>query len=546
MKQRQSFVINSFSGLNQGSLTRGTPGAFIDGQNFLVSDDGYLRKSFGTRKTFEGHGLDGIFSLFVNDEEALRVFAAGLDSGGDVKLKMNAGGSWQEVTLASTMAALSESSMWWISYKQDAYFFNKVISGYYDSSVGSVVDLDEENKAWFLSEGGVESNYIPIRGFSPVIHFNALWLAGVGEMRNAVLFSQNFKNIFYDIYTGNLPALNFVSVGGDDSSSGATEDEITGIAEWGSDLFVGKNRSIHRIVGTGSDQYKAIPINADVGVGYGGSMQHTRAGIIWLEDRENGFWLYNGQLQNISKAKIDGFVGEIDSDGFISSGVFRGRYYYLSINASTTLVYDTEMQSWSKEDVSYGGFARYGVNRKKFVAAHNEYSTAVTQVIDPARPADYQDILKKEYVGCDIVEFLTDSGARKLEDDGSGGEELSFSAQTPFFFMEAPTSMKTFYECIVMYSSAQPELLVDLDIDGKRFYRDLKINVDPRPRFDLSHYGVDSFENIPFYTGKLLLPWEATGYSMSLIFKESSKFNLKIHNIIIYYLVKGRYSEEKE
>lgn len=529
---------------------RGDPGSFIDGKNFLVDDDSFLRKHFGSRKVYEGHSLDGIWSLYAHDEGALRLFAMGYEDfqadPTDVKLKTWYGGSWSELSLPATASGITDSKYWWTSYLSDAYFFNGTDSLFYDGDSDEVKDLNEINRQQFIDDGGDLANYAPVRGRFPVIHFNALWLAGVGEWKNTVIYSKNFSNIFYDIFQGNLPAILYVSVGGDDSASGSTEDEITCMAEWGADMFVGKNRSIHRIIGTQSIQYRAIPINSDIGAPYGNSLQKTRRGLIWLEGKENGFWMYDGQVRNISKGRMDPFLAGLWDNDFIRSGVYRSRYYYITINNSDTLIYDVDTDSWSRVDASYGGFARFGKSNKSFIAASNVFETETEGVIDPARPSEIQQVLKKEYKSCDIVEFVDGSGNRKMEADGTGGEAQEFSVQTPFFFMQNPSAMKTFHECVIMYQSAQPELTIDIDIDGKRFFRDLKVNIDPRPRFDLSLYGNASFENIPFYTAKLLLPWEATGYSISLIFRETSKFELKIQNIMIYYNLKGRYSEEKE
>jgi hypothetical protein len=401
------------------------------------------------------------------------------------------------------------------------------------------VDIDQLNRAYFLQEGGSVENYQKIAGFSPVIHFNGLWLAGKDDYRNTVIFSKNFTNIFYDIYTGNLPAINYVSIGGDDSASGATYDEITGMAEWGADIFVLKKYSCHRIIGQ-SSPYRSIPVNANIGCEHGNSIQSTKIGIIFLSNKRDGFWLYNGQLANISKPLIDDFLKDIEEYYYVRSGYLMNRYYVCSLGFRT-LVFDTDTKAWSIIEKSYNGFAESG---QYSIGVSNKYSETTTIIEDPERPGEDQEVLVITPTETDLVAF-DKSNAYELDTDGTGGEELAFEVQTPYFDMGDKGHQKVFEDLMLIVKAGEPLITIDVDVDGN-VYEDIRGAIEPRPLYNQSKYYKTEYGKIPFYEARYKLPIDATGYAISLTVKASSKVEFKLISAMIYYRITGIKSEEKE
>jgi len=545
-KRRQAIEANNFLGLNERAETRMLTQYFRSGKNFFITDDAFVEKVRGTRKIYEGHNFDEIYSLYYHKENNSVLLATGLE-GSTYKMKVYEGGSWTDKSLPSEVGSkhFDEYPVWYASYLNEPYIFTGEMSLVYQStSTKTLEDLDTINYDWFIANGGSSENYVPIRGISPIIHFNALWIAGIGDWKNIVMYTQNFNNIFYNIKTGNIPRINYKSIGGDDSAASATLDEITVMLEWGPEIVVFKNNSMHRITGYTSTQYTPIPINSDIGCKYPQSAKRMRSGIVWLDDVDSGVWMYSGGApKNISRPMVDSIIREAGPDPVVRSGVLNDRYYLLSLGRNT-LVYDTDLNSWSVQDVSYGSFARVSSKRDFFLAAKNTYTETKQSVTDPARPGEPQEVLQKIATGADILEL--DRGAkREQESDGSGGEDIDFEIVTPYLDAGSRRVKKTFYEVMVHFKSGDRVLYLDVDIDGI-LYKDLKGSIDPRPLYQEAYYNEVEFDRIPLYETKFLMPIGATGYSLSLKFHNSTGKKIRIEDYVVYFLPRSTYKEERE
>jgi len=529
--------MNEFRGLNTKVKTKFLPGFIRDGKNFIITDEGYIEKIWGSRKIYKNdeHGLLNITFLFAHKQISELIFA-----GGSGKLMKFDGGSWSEI--GSNVLA-GHNTVWPASYLEDPYFFFGDKAFYYDTSDAAWIDLDAENRQWFIDRGGDPANYVPIIGISPIIHNNAMWYAGVGEWRNTVIMAQNFTRLFYDIYTGGLPALTFQSVGGDDSASSSTFDSITNLQEWGPDAIVLKNNSIHRIAGFKYSQLQTVCISQDVGCSVPTSVKRTKAGIIFVHNLNSGIWKYDGQLTNISRPRIDSVLAEMQQQSLVRAGVFRNRYYMLSIGKKT-LVYDMDLDTWSVEDQGYGAFEYLGGNTDISIAADNIYSSTTVMVNDPERPGEPQEVLQETPTEGLIVE-IGKASARRLEEDGTGGEAIAFEVSTPFLDMGSKAFEKSFCEAMVHFKSAEPVLELDCHVDKVK-YVGMMESIDPRPRFDLAFFGHDTYDSIPLYEVKFSLPLDAMGFAASLTLKSSSIRKFRIEDILIYFIPRGSNKEEKE
>lgn len=586
--------LKQFKGLNESALLEMRPDIFIDGKNFLLNTNRSVRKSWGTRKEWSGHGLTDISKLFFHDQESILLLALG---NGKLMAYSN---DWSEIGsgLFSNYEDISIESyrknphLFWgnnSAYynvlnkgrefpKGDAYtassttanklvdedvnFYELEVTKWmrvknitddteatitevngpntltldsdimtsgdeYRFEITGFVDLDQVNKGYFLNNGGSEENYVHVAGHSPVVHLNSLWLAGRGDYKNTVFWSRNFSELFYEISAA--PYIQYVSVGGDDSASGSTFDEITSMVEFGADIIVFKKRSVHRIYGH-AEPFRAIPVHGRIGTVYPETVQLTKRGIVFLSSIDSGFWIYDGNFTNISQSMIDDFVGEIDSSRFVRSGYIKNRYYLCSIG-SQTLVYDVDTQAWSRLSNPYGSFAEQGGIS---IAASNKYSDATSTITDPQQTGD-QTVTPLDISSVDIVSF-DDTGKYERDEDGSGGSDLTFEVRTPFMDMGAPQSYKTFEELVLFVSGSKKVLEIDVDIDSVT-YEGLKGNYDPRPLYGLSKYYKTKFKDIPFYTVRFKLPFKSSGNTISITVREESGFKFNIFNGLLYFNV---------
>jgi len=603
--------LKGWRGLNEAGKLRGDPDSLIDGSNFLVDNDGGLKKSWGTRKVFEGHSLKGITSLFFHEQYSNVLFALGLDGSDVPTLKMN-DPDWR--TINNTLFA-PDDYIWRHSYRKNMYMFWGDKAAYFDflnegrafpdtaltttSTVADklvdtaadffdlgvtrwmrvhnitddtyatitavedtntlkldadimttgedyqiindgLVDLDQINKANYLDLGGDINIYQPIYGFSPIIHNNALWLAGIGDYNNSLIFTRSYTNLFYDVFTGGLPEIQFVSLGGDDSASGSTYDRVTGIAEWQSDIFATKGKSCHRVVGVGTGS-RSVLVNPKVGCEYPLSLQETKDGVIFLANRRDGFFIYNGQLTNISRPMIDDFLNRIKEWYLVRSGYFLNRYYIFS-NGTESLVFDVDTRSWSQVAKSYNDFAESG---DFSLCVSNKYSTTETTVTDdPERPGEPQQLLLLTPTTSDIVD-LDSSWTYELDADGTGGSDLEFMAKTPFLDGGSKAYQKAWDTLVLQVQTSEPVISVDIDVDGN-VYKDLRLVVDPNPLFDQAHFEKAEFASIPFFTARYSLDDIQMGYGISIKIKSTSKVDFKLINGLVYFRWSGRNSERNE
>jgi len=515
--------LRQFNGLVQAASKLGDPQAIVDGKNFLLNDDRTLRKSFGTKKIIEGHGLTNITDLFIHDDDTDLTLALG-----DDKLKVFDGGSWSQI------ATPTVDEIDFASYLKDVYYFYGDNAKYYDVSDTTVVDLDTTNNTWFLANGGTAANYISVRGHSPVVHLNKLWIPGNDEYNNSVLYTQSFNNIFYDLGTGNLPFLQFLSVGGDGSPSGSVDDEITRIFLLGSTLYALKRKSVHQLYGLGSNQFRFQVVNNTIGCEFNKSVQTTRVGAIWLESAKKGIWLFNGTFRNISRGRIDSVVESIK--GWVRSSLFQSRYYNLSWEGGT-LVYDIELDTWSKVEQPYGAMFQD-------IAASNKYTTTTTGVTDPQRPTETQQVLLRTPTSTDVVRFDV-GGAFEIEADTSAQGDLEFEVKTALLDFGNISLKKTVYEVVIQILTAEPVIYMDVNVDGK-IMENIKGAFDPRPLFGRAYYNRDEYRDIQRYPVKFLLPMSATGYSFQFTFRSDSAYYLGIDGISIFHRLRGLNGQEKQ
>lgn len=514
--------LRQFNGLVKSAEKLGDPQSIVDGKNFMLNDDRTLRKSFGTKKIIEGHSLNNITDLFLHDDDTDLSFALGQSS-----LKVHDGGSWAQI------ATPTVDSIDFTSYLKDVYYFYGDNSKYYDVSAKTVVDLDTTNETWFLANGGTAANYISVRGHSPVVHLNKLWIPGNDEYNNSVLFTQSFNNLFYDLGTGNLPFLQFVSVGGDGSPSGSVDDKITRVVTLGATLYALKKKSFHQLYGLGSNQFRFESISNSIGCQFPRSVQVTRSGIIFMEDGNKGIWLFNGSFRNISRGRIDDTVRSIS--GWVRSSVIKSRFYKLSWE-NGTLMYDIELDSWSFIEQSYGALFQY-------MGAANKYTTTTTTVTDPQRPTEPQSVLLRTADSTDIVRFDV-GGALEIEADTSDQSDLDFEVKTALIDFGNISLQKSVYEVVVQVLTAEPELYMDVNIDGK-VIKNLKGTFDPRSLYNRSYYFRDEYREIKRYPVKFLLPMSATGYSFQFTIRSNSQYYLSIDSISIFHRLRGINGQEK-
>jgi len=401
------------------------------------------------------------------------------------------------------------------------------------------VDLDQINRAWYLQNGGTESVYQPIQGLSPLIHFNALWIVGTGDYRNTLIRTKAFSNIFYDLYTGNLPAINYVSVGGDDSVSGATDDYLTGAAEWDADVFVTKRFSCHRVVGQISN-YRSVLVNPKVGCRYPETMKATKSGIIFLSNFRDGFYLFNGGLANISRPFIDKYLLRLKEGDLVCAGYVFNRYYVASLG-DITLVFDTDQNAWTVIEETYAGFAEDGTNS---ICVKNTYTTTVSQVEDPERPGEDQDVLLLTPTESNLYAFDM-GGSFEKDADGLNGSDLDFEIKTPHLDCGSKGRKKVFDRLTLLVDSGEPLVTVDVDIDG-HIYDDIRTAIDINPLWEASDYYKDDFSVKPAQAISFDLMGMQSGYTISFKIKSSSQAEFKIFGGVLYYRWTGKKTEENE
>lgn len=515
-------TLRQYNGLVQSAGKLGDPAVISDGKNFILNDDRTPRKSWGTQKVREGHGLTNIDDLFIHDDDSDLTFAHGNGS-----LEVFDGSTW------NTVQAIDSDNMDFRSYLKDVYMFYGDAAEYYDVSASAVVDLDAANQTWFLANGGTAANYAVIRGHSPVVHLNAMWIAGRDEYNNAVLRTKPYSKIFYDIGVGNLPFLQFVSVGADGSPSGSVDDEIVSMVVLNTDLYALKNKSVHRLLGLSTNQFRFQQISNTIGCKFKDSVQSTPAGMIFLEDAVRGVWMYNGSFQNISRGRVDAKLASVDADEQVRSTVLKSRWYLLTWSKGM-LVYDTQLDAWGFVECPYGALTTAtGLT----LGASNKYTTTTTTVTDPQRPTEPQTVLPKTADSTDIVQF--DLGnAFETEADGSDEESFEYEVTTSLLDFGDIDRMKAIYEVNLDVLTAQPDIYMDLIIDG-RVYADRKAVINPKPLFDRAYYAKDEYREIQRYRAKFLPPMTCSGYSIKLRFHSDTPFSFDQDAATIKYQFTG-------
>jgi hypothetical protein len=104
---------------------------------------------------------------------------------------------------------------------------------------------------------------------------------------------------------------------------------------------------------------------------------------------------------------------------------------------------------------------------------------------------------------------------------------------------------KTFCEILVAYKCADPVLNMDIFVDDLAFFG-LTGVIDPKSLFDRSMYNESHFDSAPVYRAKFLMPFDATGYMLSLRIYTTTNSRLKIENIDVFYALHGLANKEKE
>jgi hypothetical protein len=398
----------------------------------------------------------------------------------------------------------------------------------------TALSFDDWNKNYFLNNGGSVDNYVSVIGNSVAVQHSRMWLSGAGEHSNIVMFSQQFNRTFYDIGLGNLPFLQYVNVGGDESGVGSTEDEIIAIRAVGDSVLVLKGKSVHQIIGKTAIQFDSIQLTDSVGCTSKRSVITTKRGVIWFGDQ--GIWLFNGsQLQQISNPRVESIVQRYVNTGHrITASYINDRFYYLSLDTSLglektgiSLRYDLDLDVWSIEDVGY---------------------VATTDKVNKNYAISYDgsDILELEY-----------GYTREADEDGDNGDNYDFEIQTPFIDVGNNAAEKVFYEVALFAKSAENKIPLEYSIDGIND-RSQDASFDSRPLFNhayfsgmgnapttVRNYKSAEFDTIPYYKMLYDLDIASTGYSISLAVRKETEHNIRIKEIVVYYNVRRSYREEK-
>jgi hypothetical protein len=512
----QSFTVDKFLGLNSGPESSLEDGELRVLDNYLVTDEFKLERVPGnailsaansgndkhyvydpdTTTNSEMSNLrshfrhvSGTKAMFCRYEKSVAVFDEGISTEGGESV------DWRKLTLPATVRLDSRAGYTaWQSYQKNLYLAENGVVMYYDFSTDSFVDLNEENRTYFLSLGGLAENYTTIKFSDLVVHKNRLFAAVRGDLPNMVAFTQPFKNKFYDIL-GGVPKILFVSMGGTDEDSGDLGDTITRIIPMGDNVFVFKNNSLGMITGSGTMTYRAVGISSKVGLSAPGSLQVTRVGAIWLHNPQSGIYLSTGGLPQELSGSIRKEVSFIKGLDSVASGVWKEKYYFLSYQDArksggennTTLVVNLSNGKWSKFDFGFRSFADW------FTPDSPRYT-----------------IIKG-----DTVRVFGVGAKEKSNKDFSGGTNIIGKIKTKAFDAGVSKVKKRWRGASLSFRSTDKALTVRFDIDG-RYKSERMVKTNPYPLWDRERWNNFRWADERLMEKEVAAPIFSKGFRMSI------------------------------
>lgn len=147
-------------------------------------------------------------------------------------------------------------------------------------------------------------------------------------------------------------ALSYIDVDKDNGQ------EITGMAQFGDQIIVFKDHSVHALVGTNETEFDVYPVDNVVGTTAPGTITNLGLNLFFF-DPERGVYQFDGAtFYNISEHKINTHL----LDGVNKAQIHKARgfayrnRYFLSVPwgadtyNSRTFVYDPRIQAWTEYD----------------------------------------------------------------------------------------------------------------------------------------------------------------------------------------------------
>lgn len=256
----------------------------------------------------------------------------------------------------------------WSTVKEEALFWKQYSFNLQESVVGTyniwntdAYELDFNG----VNPGGAIVVYVnqavvtalggnPPVGRYIIVKDNRIFIAGVDDDRSRLFYCDLGEPEIWD-------ANNFINVNVSDG------DVITGLVEWGGNLYIFKSKSIYRLSGTDPSDFYLACVVPDKGAVGQRAIVSTGSGIFFVS--MDGVYLFNGGLQCISTDIDSYFRNEIaaaDMGGAATAVFDNALYAALPVYGETRVfVYDLLTHGWwlwSSEDTAsvtisgaYGG-----------------------------------------------------------------------------------------------------------------------------------------------------------------------------------------------
>lgn len=156
-------------------------------------------------------------------------------------------------------------------------------------------------------------------------------------------------------------ALSWIDFAPDDGT------EITGMIQFGEQVIVFKERSIHALSGTDEDTFTVFTIDPELGTSCPGTITNVGPQLFFF-DHLTGVHVFDGSAFHRKDDKINTYLLDGVNEAHVHKAVgfaYRGRWY-LSVpwgtdqENSRTFVYDPRIDAWTEYDFGFQSAALYG------------------------------------------------------------------------------------------------------------------------------------------------------------------------------------------